>query len=290
MAESYGLPHRGQHWRALAAQVKSAINRHLWDEERGVYVDARVDGMQSRRVSQHANGICLAYDIAPHERHATIIPYITDPQRIKLTSTGMSHMNDAAPFDEERDVVLAQPFFSHHLHRGLIQAGEIEWVLQNIRERWGAMLEAGSSTIWELWSPLASQCHAWSTTPTFDLSTYVLGVVPLVDGFREVLIAPHPGDLAWAQGRFPTPHGAIEVSWQSRDEEFHLEITLPEAISVQVAIPLSSTQVEVNGQALLTTGQHVAGNDGVSLIESNLGKPQLAAQQGGRYSIVARSK
>jgi alpha-L-rhamnosidase len=52
------------------------------------------------------------------------------------------------------------------------------------------MIAAGSTTIWELWSPLASQCHAWSTTPTFDLSTYVLGVTPLADGFAITLIAP----------------------------------------------------------------------------------------------------
>lgn len=273
MVELYGLPQRGQHWRQLAAQVKSAINLHLWDEERGVYVDSRVDGVQSRRVSQHANGICLAYEIAPHERHGTIIPYITDPQRIKLTSTGMGHMNDAAPFDEEHDVVLAQPFFSHHLHRGLIRAGEIEWVLHNIRERWGAVLEAGSSTIWELWSPMASQCHAWSTTPTFDLSTYVLGVVPLADGFRDVLIAPQPGDLAWARGHFPTPHGAIEVSWQWRKDDFQLDVALPEEISFQVALPVHFTHIEVNGQALVRTD-----------------KPQFSAQQGGTYSIVARMR
>ena len=101
--------------------MKTAINRHLWDEERGVYVDARIDGVQSRRVSQHANGICLAYGIAPQDRQARMIAYITDPQRIQPTSTGMGHMDDNVPFDEEHDVVLAQPFFSHHLHRGLIQ-------------------------------------------------------------------------------------------------------------------------------------------------------------------------
>jgi hypothetical protein len=197
-------------------------------------------------------------------------------------------MNDAGPFDEEHDVVLAQPFFSHHVHRGLIQAGEIEWVLQNMRQRWGAMIEAGSSTIWELWSPMASQCHAWSTTPTFDLSTYVLGVVPLTDGFRNVLIAPHPGDLAWARGTVPTPHGPIEVSWQRRDGEFQLDISVPEAISFQLALPLASSHIELNGQVFVTAGQNEAGNDDVPFDATRAGKSYLTIKQGGTYSIIAR--
>ena len=197
LAEIYGLPARAVALRQRADQIVAAINQHLWDDARGVYADARVAGVQSQRVSQQANGLCLAYGIVPQERQARTVAYITDPARVKLTAA-MPQLYEAPSFDEATDVVLAQPFCAHHLHRGLAQAGRSDLLLANIRERWGAMVDTGSTTIWELWSPLASQCHAWSTTPTFDLSTYVLGVTPLADGFRRVQIAPPPVELAWA--------------------------------------------------------------------------------------------
>ena len=184
LAEIYGLPDRAAAMREQANQVMDAINQHLWDETRGVYVDGRVDGVQSRRVSQQTNGLCLAYDLVPAERRQRVVDYVTDPARVKLTAA-MGFLYQPPAFDESQDVVLAQPFCAHHLHRGLAKTGHSDLLLANIRERWGAMIAAGSTTIWELWSPLASQCHAWSTTPTYDLSTYVLGVAPLADGFAK---------------------------------------------------------------------------------------------------------
>ncbi|HMT30093.1 MAG TPA: pyridoxal-phosphate dependent enzyme, partial [Bacteroidia bacterium] len=43
------------------------------------------------------------------------------------------------------DAVLAHPFCAHHLHRGLAQAGRSDLLLANIRERWGAMVDTGST-------------------------------------------------------------------------------------------------------------------------------------------------
>jgi len=290
LAEVVGLPARAEAWRALAAQVTTAINRHLWDEARGVYVDSRDNGVQSRRVSQHANGICLAYAIAPSERQASITRYITDPRRVKLTATGMGHDRaEVEPFDEGQDITLAQPFFSHHLHWGLIQAGEFKWVLDNIRQRWGAMLAAGSSTIWELWSPLASQCHAWSTTPTYDLSTHVLGIYPLANGFAQVFIAPQIGDLAWAEGNFPTPYGNIRVAWQWKDQRFKLMVEIPQPNAFEVLLPVIAAQVEVNGQLAWAAGEANQKITGLSLNERASGNLMLLFEQGGAFTIQAAS-
>ena len=229
LAELHGLPARAAAWRERAARTAAAINLHLWDEERGVYVDARVDGVQSQRVSQQANGLCLAYGIAPRERQDRIVGYITDPARVKLTAA-MPHLYEPPPFDEAHDVVLAQPFCAHHLHRGLVEAGRSDLMLDNIRQRWGAMIAAGSTTLWELWSPLASQCHAWSTTPTFDLTTYVLGVTPAEPGYRVARIAPRLGDLQWAEGNVPTPHGPIHV----RVEPGKVTVTSPVPVILEL--------------------------------------------------------
>jgi len=57
----------------------------------------------------------------------------------------------------------------------------------------------------------AGRHHGWSSTPTRDLVTYVLGIRPEEPGFAVALVAPRLGDLVWARGAAPTPHGFVSV-------------------------------------------------------------------------------
>ncbi|HLL04429.1 MAG TPA: family 78 glycoside hydrolase catalytic domain [Myxococcaceae bacterium] len=249
LAELTGAHRQAHAWRQLADRVKAALNTLLWDEARGVYVDSRLGGSRGRRVSQHSNAMCVAYGLAPRERWTRILDYVMDPQRVKLTSTGMFLMmlQGVPPFDEERDVALAQPFFMHHVHRALVKAGRFEQLLANIRERWGVMVERGP-TLWELWQPIGSECHAWAGTPTYDLSRELLGVTPLKDGFSQVRIAPRLVDLEWLRGRYPTPRGELEVSLERRQGQLHLEVKAPPSVTVELVPPEGTTSVTLNGQ------------------------------------------
>ena len=78
-----------------------------------------------------------------------------------------------------------------------------------------------------------SLCHGWASGPTAWLSEYVLGVQVVEPGFRKVRIRPQLGDLAWAEGTYPTPHGLIRVRHE-RDEDgaVRTEYTVPEGVQV----------------------------------------------------------
>lgn len=238
LARLASVPHDAGRYEALADQVATAINANLWDEERGVYADARRDGVLSRRVSQQANAAVIAFDVAPSNRWLRLFSTILDDQRLVLTRSG-SMDPTVVPFDEETDVVLAQPFYSHHLHRALSRAGRQGMMLDNIRHRWGQMIESGESTFWERWQlgAITSRCHAWAATPTYDLSTEVLGVVPVSPGFRKFRVAPHPEDLEWARGTFPSPHGDIAVEWEWVDGHFELSVEIPKGTEAEVSLP-----------------------------------------------------
>jgi len=222
----------------LADRITAAINRHLWDEERGVYVDTHNNGRPSRRVSQVANAMAIAFGVAPRERWPSILAYIMDEGRLVLTRTGDTDPDEVA-FDVEHDVVLAQPFTMHFLHQALSMAGDHEGLLANIRYRWGKLAQAGERTWREAWQlhDYHSTCHAWSGTPTFDLSSEVLGVAPLEPGFRRFRIAPHPVDLDWASGRVPTPHGEIAVTWTVKGNRFELTVEVPPGTQATVTLP-----------------------------------------------------
>jgi hypothetical protein len=221
----------------LADGVAAAINEKLWDERRGVYVDARRGGKLGRRVSQLANASAIANGIAPAQRWPRILSAILDPERV--TRTRRRPSEKARPFDPESGVIEAQPYGSHLLHQALAAAGRHGQLLDHIRSRWGPMLDSGS-TFWETWEAAGwdSRCHGYSSTPAFELSSEILGVFPISPGFARFRVAPHPAGLEWAEGSFPTPRGPIGISWKTpRDGGFELSVDVPEGTAAQVLFP-----------------------------------------------------
>ncbi len=96
--------------------------------------------------------------------------------------------------------------------------------LDLIRTFWGHQLAGDpGGTFWEKAdlsgqpgiAQFTSLAHGWAAGPTVSLTNQVLGVRPTAAGFSSYTVAPTPGDLTWAQGRVPTPHGAISASWRS---------------------------------------------------------------------------
>ncbi len=251
----------------LSREVRAAINLHLWDGKRGVYVDARNRGVKSRRVSQQSNAAAIAFEVAPQKRWPRILATILDEKRLVLTRTGASDPNPPGLFDEESKVALAQPFYSHFLHRALSKAGFHQALLDNIRLRWGQMVAGGETTFWETWqlNPITSKCHGWSSTPTYDLSTEVLGITPSAPGFAEIQVAPRPVDLSWAKGVYPTPHGNVEIDWYRRDDRLEVSLTTPQR--ARFVLPEGWERLEVDG---------VLVGDGSAVLEP--GSYQIAAQ------------
>ncbi len=269
MAYLVEAPRDKARFERLINDVSTAINHCLWDEKRGVYVDARQNGVRSNRISQQTNAAVMAYNIAPPERWSRMFSTIMDEKRLVLTRFGAAQA-ESIIFDETHNVVLAQPFYMHFLHRALCKTERHQIMLDNIRRRWGAMIETGDRTFRESWQiiELTSLCHAWAGTPTFDLSTEILGVKPLAPGFTRFRVAPHPADLNWATGVFPTPQGEIEVDWRLDANHFELTVSVPFGTEAEVVIPewidLPLNEVKVNDQGvasnlpliLLTSGTH----------------------------------
>ena len=71
----------------------------------------------------------------------------------------------------------------------------------------------------------------------YFLAAYVLGIQPPAPGFAQFRIAPQPCGLCRAEGKVPTPHGAVSVRWVRNKEEFRLAVHLPDACPAQIALP-----------------------------------------------------
>ena len=224
-------------------QRTAAAFETLWDAERHAYVDCIGARGKSRRVSQQTNIAALLGGIVPEARIAKLIDRTVDPasrgERLVLTlkrggptAAPVAQYDPPAGFDDERDVVMAQPFYHRFLHEALFRHGRRDLILKSLLERWDPEEEHGTfREHWDLTPGRTSRAHAWAASPTYDLTAYILGVRPAEPGYRRAVVDPFLGPLTHVAGRVPTPRGWIDVRADARE----IAVTAPDGMPVDIA-------------------------------------------------------
>lgn len=146
--------------------------------------------------------------------------------------------------------VTATPYFTYFVLEALSKSGDDARALDAVRQCWGGMLRQGATSTWEafdtnwakiypkgktppeidkpgLTGPFISTAHPWSAGATAWLTQHILGVTPLEPGFRRFRVKPFSGDLKWAEGDLPTPHGPIHVRWTKKGGKLAIKVQAP---------------------------------------------------------------
>lgn len=196
--------------------VHAVFQEKLFDATRGVYRD----GAGTDHASLHANLFPLAFGLVPAEERARVTAFVV--------SRGMACSVYAAQY-------LLEALFEH----GAADAAFALITAPGDRS-WRHMVDSGTTITWEAWDqrykPNQDWNHAWGAAPANLLPRYVLGARPLTPGWERTLIRPHPGPLARAEGKIPTPRGPILVSWENA-ATFRLAVELPPGVTAQVELP-----------------------------------------------------
>ena len=222
LADAVGNSGSAKWARALYGSAAEGFE-DFWDPNRGLYADHILDGQRQLAASQVAQATAIISGLAPKERWSPLVDLMTDPKRLVVRSWvgsatgGYDHerfaeqMRGTPPidWDPEREMVIAEPFFSYAVHDAVARAGRAELLIDLVR-RWEEFLVDGYDTFGECWG-WGTPVHGWSSTPTRDLVWYVLGITPAEPGYRRVRVAPRLGRLREAAGAVPTPHGLVEV-------------------------------------------------------------------------------
>lgn len=271
-------------WLTRAHHQAEDVNARLWSDSEGAYIDsAHNDGKLSQVISEQANALCILYGIADSSKRERLLKRIGQgPARPTIGKAGdrdyeirntqyasLSTLNIRPP---ARIVRCGSPYFSFYWLWALNAAGHYQEAVDYIRSRWKVMLDAGATTAWEVWNPGASLCHGWSSGPTSLLPMYVLGVRPLSDGMRRILVAPNPSGLVWAKGTVPTPRGKISVSWRQSGSGLRVTVEAPMGTATEVVIPGNPRSVTYDGNELVTLrrdseGAHVVIPGGRHVVE-----------------------
>lgn len=141
----------------IALKTEAAINR-FYDKERGVFVSGK-----DRQVSFAANiWMCLA-GVFSAEENARILERVENIDNV---------------------VKLVTPYSYHYYVQALIDCGRKNRAREVINQYWGAMVDDGADTFYEMFDPdnpdfsaygakaVNSYCHAWSCTPSYFLRKY----------------------------------------------------------------------------------------------------------------------
>ena len=193
----------------------------------------RAGSFEWDRIGYHRTVLGMLAGLIPPEQHRRAIEAIkghilscfpNDPRAPRLSSPRL------------KESQLVTPYFANFAFPLLIDHGEIDFVLDQYRRSWGWALEDGRTTWVEVFDTRWSHCHEWAGCPTWQLSRYVLGLLPRFDlkpGQFDLVL--RTGQLASAAGKIPLPDGkTVRVSWRKAGAGIDYEISTDEPITVRI--------------------------------------------------------
>lgn len=220
LAQALGKQTDAEEFARRERTTLAAFQQQLFNPQTGLYRD----GVGTDHTSLHANLFPLAFGLVPEDRRAHIAGW--------LAKQGM------------RGSVYAAQYLLEALFENGQSTAAIEEMTAPGDRSWRHMVDSGATITWEAWDQRYKRNqdwnHAWGAAPANLLPRFVLGVQPRAPGWAEAEIAPHPGDLAFADGTVPTPRGAIQVAWR-RTPQFNVTATLPPGMQAEIRLPATDT-------------------------------------------------
>ncbi|HEX7817177.1 alpha-L-rhamnosidase C-terminal domain-containing protein [Dyella sp.] len=247
-ALALGHPQDAERWRKRAIDVRAAINRYLWDPIAKAYLDTS-DG--SVRHGQDGNALAVLAGVADASRARDALNYLADHTALPYGNAFMD--NDSLVPEGSRRVYAFTSYFDIVAR---LRSGQVDSALDEITRLYGWMeTHDPGVTQWEgigsqgmpYEAAFTSMAHGWSTGVLPALTNELLGVTPRSPGFSRWSVRPHPGPVAWARGRVPTPHGPLDVRWRNDPGRplFVLDIRAPMGTQGDVTLPMDHANVEV---------------------------------------------
>jgi len=203
-----------------AEKMKKAINEHLFDSERGLYIGGlNTDNLvpenewlpQNTKTVYYlkqANTLAVLFGIASKENRRSILEYVV---------TNLSKLE-------------MQPYFYHFLLNALYEEGMFgEYGMKLIR-RYESLLEKCDKGLSEAWENMnCDYSHAWGATPAYTLKRALSGLEILEPAYKKIKLSPQLFDLESAQLEITTPYGKIEILMKNGEE---VSINAPKEIQI----------------------------------------------------------
>ena len=202
-----------------AEKLKNAINEHLYDKEKGLYIGGlntpdNVKGspwlpenIERIFYLKQANTLAVLYGIAPKSERARILRYVAEDLR-----------------KEEM-----QPYFYHFLFEALNNEGLFGKYGIPLVKRYESLINKCDKGLCEAWEYINSDCsHAWGGSVAYILKKALSGFEMVEPGYKKIKLCPNLYSFDFADFEISTPYGPISLKL---DKDGH-KISAPKEIEV----------------------------------------------------------
>lgn len=244
-------------YRQRAAKLRNSLQQ-MWDPERQLFADARIDGTRSEMFSEHSNAMALALHIASREQ----------AQKVAVQLLAQEEHDYVR---RESGLIMVTPAMSYFLHKGLNEYGWVEESFAMFRRRFDKMLsDEYNGTLWEEWyrdgtgrtgklqKKTRSDAQTESAFPPALIAEYIFGLRVTSPGMKKISFLPRLDLVDRIKGEFPTPEGMLSVSWDSGNNgDGRIQLTVPG--DLVIVFDLAAIQI-IEGQGVWLDGQLEAGS------------------------------
>jgi alpha-L-rhamnosidase len=207
LANREGDTQTAKHLQDTSNALKVNLLKTSWSPNKGVWLG---NPEFPERMSRHANLLAVISGLATKDQYEGIQKLLSD-DKISLVGT---------------------PYMAGFENIALSRLGDIQLMIDHVKDYWGGMLKQGATTFWEAYDPKQkgkemyvfydrpygkSLCHAWSAGPAAFLPSEILGLRPIEDGWRRFSVKPNLGLLNWISATVPTPFGIISVDIEGKN-------------------------------------------------------------------------
>ena len=215
---------QSDHYRGLERKLTNALVSLCWDDKRSLFADIP----SKTSFSQHANFMALPTGIVPEDKVDRLIKHSL----------------------EDNDLVQSSLQFRAYLHMGLRKYNRIDNYTDMIAP-WRQLAGMGLTTFPEYATDdNRSETHAWTTFPVLEMLSVICGIQLPVYGSKNIIIAPNPGNLEWAEGSLPYPDGPVKVKIVRSAGSINATVTLPEGITGVFKFKNKSVQLHSGQQQI----------------------------------------
>jgi len=142
-------------YKKLAADLKTKIFATYWNPEKHALVHSVIDGKQTENVTRYANMFSIFFNYFSEEQKQQVKQHVLLNDNVQKITT---------------------PYMRFYELEALCAMGEQKYVLKQMKDYWGGMLNLGATSFWEEYNPTKkgaehygmygrpfgkSLCHAW---------------------------------------------------------------------------------------------------------------------------------
>ncbi len=252
----------------LRHAIAESYQSELWNPQRGMYRDGKPfvtsvapnkwmpADVQMESFSVQNNAVAVLHDLAPASEQAAIVEGMIANKNWDVT-----------------------PYYMHFVFDAIAHAGLFGKYGVTKMHEYKVIPE--TQTVREMGPNRGDFSHGWIASPTYQMSSKILGISPAAPAYDKILIHPELCDLKWAKGTVPTPHGNVEVSWKKEGTTLWLNVIIPKGSTAEIDIPV------VESPSVLLGGKPLKLNNGIQSFENQAGRLQVHVDSGA-YDFTSR--